>query len=75
VKQKEPFKMIQCAICGKQFVVPFKNLYKVEFAGKVHNCCSYTCYRKAQRAKQENKQSEYIQIQKENAQNEDKQDK
>jgi len=45
------FREAKCPICGKIFLVPVQNIYKVD--GK--NLCSYTCFRIAQKKKSNKK--------------------
>ena len=39
----------ECPACGKRFLVPACNLYKLTVEGKVAHCCSYGCYREMQK--------------------------
>lgn len=41
-----------CPVCGKRFIVPAVNLYKLTVAGKVAHYCSYTCYREVQKTRE-----------------------
>lgn len=36
-----------CPVCGKWFIKPVENIYKVKIRGKLKHCCSYSCWRKA----------------------------
>lgn len=45
------FKEAKCPVCGKIFIVPVSNIYKID--GKHH--CSYTCYRVTQKKKESKK--------------------
>lgn len=56
--KREPFKFTVCSMCGKKFIKPAENLYKVNYCGRVNQCCSYTCYQKALRLKEELKNDE-----------------
>lgn len=56
---KGPFKYTTCAICGKQFIKAPGSIYKVMFAGKTNQCCSYTCYMKAKRIKEDTNEANY----------------
>lgn len=42
---------IECPICGKTFIKPWKSSYKVYMKGKqktdLKECCSWHCFRKA----------------------------
>ena len=42
-----------CPVCGKFFVIPPANTYKLIVNNTRVDCCSYTCFRKMQ-AKREN---------------------
>lgn len=48
-----PFKFTVCSMCGKQYIKQPGSIYKVKFKGRVNNCCSYSCYRKAQQIKED----------------------
>lgn len=39
---------IPCPMCGKMFVIPPENTYKLRTPHGRENYCSYHCYRKAQ---------------------------
>ena len=45
---------IQCPVCGKMFIKPQANLYRLKINGKVVDYCSYTCYSK-EKTKQDRK--------------------
>lgn len=49
-----PFKFTTCAICGKQYIKIPGSIYKVNFAGKTYQCCTYSCYMKAKKLKEDN---------------------
>ena len=38
-----------CPICGKEFILPCENVYKLIIKGRTKHYCSYTCYRVAQK--------------------------
>lgn len=38
-----------CPVCGKEFIVPPFNVYKLHIKGIMHHYCSYTCFRKIQK--------------------------
>ena len=54
-----PFKFTTCAICGKQYIKPPGSIYKVKFAGKIYQCCSYSCYMRAKKLKEDNNEASY----------------
>lgn len=56
---KGPFKYTTCAICGKQYIKAPGSIYKVNFAGKTYQCCTYSCYMKAKRLKEDNNEASY----------------
>ena len=37
----------ECPICGKGFIKPQSNLYRLKIDGKMVDYCSYTCHNKA----------------------------
>ena len=39
----------KCPVCGKNFLLPYCNIYKTEYRGKRRDYCSYTCFRTAQK--------------------------
>lgn len=39
----------ECPMCGKMFIVPVENVYKLVVKGKTKHFCSYTCFRKMQK--------------------------
>jgi hypothetical protein len=39
----------KCSECGKEFIVPQYNIYKLRIGGKNYHYCCYSCYRIAQR--------------------------
>lgn len=57
--KKEPFKYTTCAMCGKRFIKAPENIYHVNFAGRINQCCSYKCYRKALQTKEAYCSKEY----------------
>lgn len=46
-----------CPVCGKRFLLPVSNLYKLTIRGKVEHYCSYTCYMAKKREKEGSKKS------------------
>lgn len=60
-------KMVKCSVCGKDYVYNHMSIYKIKVGDSVKNCCSYTCYRKLQKEKENSKQAkrEQRKIQKE----------
>ena len=44
-----------CPICGKSFVLPVQNTYRMVVNKRVVDCCSYTCFRKLQKKEEEAK--------------------
>ena len=42
----------ECPVCGKRFLVPVGNLYKLLVDRKVAHFCSYNCYREVQKQKE-----------------------
>lgn len=57
-----PFKFTKCSICGKEYIKAPGSIYKLKFAGKIHNFCTYTCYMKAKRLKENNNEASYKRI-------------
>ena len=53
-----------CDMCGKKFILGYGNMYKIEFAGKVHRFCGYNCYNKALDAKESNVSLQYERLRK-----------
>lgn len=53
--KREPFNSdyIICSMCGKQFIRRPGSIYKVVYEGRLNRCCSYTCYQKALKLKEE----------------------
>lgn len=49
----QPFKFTVCAMCGKQFIRQPGSIYNVKYRGRMNRCCSYTCYQKALKVKEE----------------------
>ena len=45
----------KCPVCGKSFILPPENIYKLTVKGKLQHYCSYTCYRKIQVKQEEGK--------------------
>ena len=41
-----------CDVCGKTYLRPGESIYKIRYRHKDYLCCSYTCYRKVQKAKE-----------------------
>ena len=50
---KIPIHLTTCAICGKQFVKAPLSIYKVTYNGRINQCCSYSCYQKAKKLKED----------------------
>ena len=44
-----------CPVCGKSFIVPVENTYKLTIKQTITHYCRYNCYRKAQREQEEKK--------------------
>ena len=44
-----------CPICGKLFIIPVENTYKLIVNKVTKHYCRYTCYRKAQKELEEKK--------------------
>lgn len=49
---REPFKYTICAICGKEFIKQPGHIFKIHFADKTYNCCSYRCYQQGKYVKE-----------------------
>ena len=49
---REPFKYTICAICGKEFIKQSGHIFKIHFADKTYNCCSYRCYQQGNYVKE-----------------------
>ena len=45
----------KCPICGKMFILPPENIYKLKVKGKIQNYCSYTCFRVIQKKQEKGK--------------------
>ena len=41
-----------CPVCGKHFIVPPLNVYKLHIKGIVYHFCSYKCFRVEQKKKE-----------------------
>ena len=52
MSSKEPFTYTICCMCGKQYIKQPQSIYKVIYKGRINNCCSYTCYQKANKLKE-----------------------
>lgn len=37
----------KCPKCGKTFIKPVENIYRLTIKGKTKHYCSYSCWRKA----------------------------
>lgn len=59
-RKYEPLKLTDCAICGKPFMKQPGHMYKVKFAGKIYNCCSYSCYIEAKKVKENTREKDFI---------------
>ena len=46
----------KCPVCGKEFLLPPENTYRLKVKGRYRDFCSYTCYRVIQK-KQEKRGS------------------
>lgn len=44
-----------CPVCENTFIKPVSNTYKLKIKDKTFHYCSYTCYRKVQKEKEEKK--------------------
>ena len=53
LKDDGPFYYTVCAMCGKQYIRHPGSIYKVKYEGRINQCCSYTCYQKALKLKEE----------------------
>ena len=53
LRDKGPFKFTVCAMCGRDYIKPPGSIYKVTYKGQINNCCSYSCYQKALKVKDE----------------------
>ena len=49
----DPFKYTVCAMCGNKFIKRPDHIYKVKYKGQTNQCCSYSCYQKAKKLKEE----------------------
>ena len=38
-----------CPVCGKHFIIPIENIYKLKVRDGWKHYCSYTCYRAVQK--------------------------
>ena len=52
-------RQIQCDMCGREFIPAPCSIYNMNFAGKVHHFCSWTCYNEACKVKEKFKSSRY----------------
>lgn len=48
-------KFVKCFVCGKEFILPPENVYKVNIKGRDQHLCSWSCLRSFQRAKEAKK--------------------
>lgn len=39
----------KCPVCGKEFLLPPENTYRLKVKGRYRDFCSYTCYRVIQK--------------------------
>lgn len=53
LRNKGPFKYTVCAMCGRDYIKRPGSIYKVIYKGRVNQCCSYSCYQKAKKLKEE----------------------
>ena len=51
------FKSVKCPICGKSFVPAPYHVYKMFIKGSYRYLCSWSCYRKAEREKENKKKT------------------
>ncbi len=51
-------KIEKCPLCGKEFVCHDQSVYKLRYKNKFLTFCSWTCYRKAEKLKDEGKLKE-----------------
>ena len=49
----EMFPTRVCPVCGKEFILPIENIYKLTIKGVRVDFCSYTCFR-VEEKRQEN---------------------
>lgn len=49
------FNEVKCPVCGKVFILPPENVYKIIKRQKRYDFCSYTCFRVAQKADERSK--------------------
>lgn len=63
---KEPFQYTVCGMCGKKFIKATNNIYTLNFAGRTLHFCSYSCYREAQKTREQFNGNEYRRYMKEN---------
>ena len=56
-----------CQMCGKQYIRIPGSIYKMRFAGKRYNFCTYECFRHAEKCKEQimatSHESDYIKFQ------------
>ena len=53
---------IECPMCGQRFIPLPGSIYKLQFASKTYKFCSYTCYHRAQKVKENTNEAEYKRI-------------
>ena len=53
LRNNGPFKFTVCSMCGKYYIKQPGSIYKVTYKGRINQCCSYSCYRKALKLKEE----------------------
>ena len=42
----------KCPVCGKSFIIPTENVYKLQIKGCTKHYCSYTCFRVEQKKRE-----------------------
>ena len=53
---REPFKLLECPVCGHAFIERPQWAYKIKTKGSnTHLVCSYTCMRKVQKKQEATK--------------------
>lgn len=48
---------VDCPVCGKSFIIPPKNTYKIRIEGKVIHLCSWKCLRAVEKEKEAKKRA------------------
>ena len=52
----------KCPVCGKMFILPVENIYKLKIKEKTYHYCSYTCFRTIQKELEKGKKYHTVRL-------------